>query len=63
MRNDTGQYYRGNNKPMFKDRWTMDIEQAKKYKRKGDISNAVSMMRDYSKKATKILHLRCTYIL
>jgi hypothetical protein len=47
-RNDTGQYYRGNNKRNFRDRWTEKLEQAKKYKRQGDVANAVTTMRDYS---------------
>ena len=47
MRNDTGQYYRGNKKSTFQDRWTMKGEQAKKFKRKGDVANAVTTMREY----------------
>ena len=53
MRNDTGGYYRGNNKPAFRDRWAIKFEQAKKYKRKGDVSNAITTMREYSANAVK----------
>jgi len=47
MRNDSGQYYKGSGPSSFRKRWTFNFDEAKKFKRKGDASNAITAIREY----------------
>lgn len=44
FRTDISMYYMGDYQRRFEDRWSPSIKKAKKYKRKGDASNAITLM-------------------